>query len=113
MEDVKPKNSRIVPVLVAGLLALSLAVIYFVMKQPSQTIDNSSVTTEVQTEQEMSTEPAETVVTPTQPTGTVTQTQTEELEDHSDDIDSDLNSLDSLDLSTAENDLGDDKISDL
>lgn len=115
MEEKKEANNKMITFLVAAVLVILSVVVYFVLKQPENvaTPQEKPQNTE-QTEMELA-PPASSTAPVAQPE-VETPEETDEREtivDHSDEIESDLNSLDSLDLSTPENDLGDDKISDL
>lgn len=118
MEGIKNKESKIIPILVVGIVILLLTVVYFVTKQPVIDTDNtiSPSVTGLNGDQPQTIESASGSQVIEQETAEETEPVAAEEElyvDHSDDIEEDLELLDSLDLSTQENDLGDDKLSDL
>ncbi len=120
MEENKPKKSGIIPVLVGIVIALGVALLYTIVRpsllkilRPEST-ETATEQTQEQTGQPAS-EQASSEVTEEEETTTPTETPTTETEtvDHGGDVDKDLQSLDSLDLSGPENDFGDDKLSGL
>lgn len=120
MEENKPKKSGIIPALVTIVIVLGIALLYTVLRptllkilRPKSTESGTEQTHE-QTEQPAA-EPQAAEVTEEEETNAQTETATTGTKavDHSGDIDKDLQSLDSLDLSEPENDFGDDTLSGL
>ena len=114
----KAKNTNFVPVLIVVVVLLAAVVIFLLVKpyvSTKELVENEIVTTtgsEVAKEAEEITEPSATPAQTAEPGASPTST-TQPAADHKSDIDKNLVSLDSLDLSTAENDFSDDKLSDL
>ncbi len=117
MEESKPKKSGIVPVLVGIVIALAVALLYTALKPALLNIlktESTEPPAERAQEQQTATEQPATETAAEREVAPQTETTTKtQAVDHSGDIDKDLQSLDSLDLSTAENDFGDDKLSGL
>ncbi|GIW69434.1 MAG: hypothetical protein KatS3mg101_0181 [Patescibacteria group bacterium] len=120
MEESKPKKNIIIPTLVTIVIVLGVALLYTALKptllrmlKPESTESQTEQTEEQAgqtTTEQLPTEAAGQKETSSQTEGTTPETKPA---DHSADIDKDLQSLDSLDLSTPENDFGDDKLSGL
>ena len=106
MEEQTPKTKNFIPILIVVVVLLAAAVIFLIVRPyvgEQEPVDNSIVITEITATPTETAEPEVSPTVTTQPAAA----------DHKSDIDKDLVSLDSLDLSTAENDFSDDKLSDL